>query len=723
MKPWLAPLLPLVALSGACGLIYQLIWERMLRNSVGADSTASAVTTGVFLFGLGVGAWLFGRRWSHPRRVYALVEIAIGLLALASYVILPALGESLTAAFGLTLETVGRARELAVSAALLLLLPPAVLIGGTWPLLLATFAPGRVSDRRVGLFYGVNTLGAAVGIVAAPLLLLNHVALGPALGITAGANFFVGVGVWRLGRRVSDQVPVQSDPPPAANLGFPALMAGGSGLFGAMFEVVLLRSMNVLDASFAYVFPAVLMVHLASYGAGCVILTRHSNSEPCAVWRRVGLLLIAAACAFVVGIALRSLVTWPEHETHFAVSLLCLGVGAPFFLGGIYPALVRVTVSETTGLPEVAGKLYLASAMGSLWGAMGTQLGLMQILGTVATTRGVIWAGLGLGALAWTVGSRAAPRWWRGLTGVAAIGVGVLWVPDAIFEPLVFVGPRAALVEGSTGVAVLGTDRSIRVNGVHMSTVPHEGRHRLQTGFILAQPAHGQVLLLGLGGGGIARDLAARPEVDAVVVVDWSRELVRLLRSPEVVAIQGDVLAHPKIRILEADARLVLPLMPPASFDVVFDNLTIGDWAGATSVKSVEYYQRVARVLRSRGVFIDGGNFAGNGQREANLAALATSFERLAVHAPTSVTLAGNGSLALDAAWVEAALGTACTSWGVFPAPCGAWIVDGLRDLGTEDLNGITPVRDAWLGFEYSAHPLCGWLHGPLRSTPSIDGR
>src|SRR5437870_342740 len=74
-------------LSGATGLVYELLWVRLLYQAFG--STLESVTTVVaaYMGGLGLGAWLLGRRGDrHPRpaALYGRLEIAIGVFGLVS---------------------------------------------------------------------------------------------------------------------------------------------------------------------------------------------------------------------------------------------------------------------------------------------------------------------------------------------------------------------------------------------------------------------------------------------------------------------------------------------------------------------------------------------------------------------------------------------------------------------------------------------------------------
>src|SRR5260370_29048835 len=73
------------ALSGATGLIYEVLWARMLGLVFGATTLAISAVLAAFMGGLALGSALaarFAPRITRPVRAYALIEIAIGLYAL-----------------------------------------------------------------------------------------------------------------------------------------------------------------------------------------------------------------------------------------------------------------------------------------------------------------------------------------------------------------------------------------------------------------------------------------------------------------------------------------------------------------------------------------------------------------------------------------------------------------------------------------------------------------
>ena len=81
----ISAVLALFFVSGACGLVYEIIWTRLLRLVMG--NTLFSITTVLcaFMGGLAAGSYLAGRfidRRHDPLRVYAVLEAAVGVYCL-----------------------------------------------------------------------------------------------------------------------------------------------------------------------------------------------------------------------------------------------------------------------------------------------------------------------------------------------------------------------------------------------------------------------------------------------------------------------------------------------------------------------------------------------------------------------------------------------------------------------------------------------------------------
>ena len=213
--------LSLTVLTGFTGLVYEVTWQRYLATLLGSHSEATAAVLALFLGGLALGYALFGRATrrlaardatsSGPvLRVYGGVEMAIGVYAL----LFPALFDAARAvSFRLPFDGgPGFAFDVALSA--LLILPPAVLMGGTIPMLTQALARSLDDATRThALVYGFNTTGAFAGALAAGFWIVPSLGLAGALVAMAVVNLAAGAIFVALGLRASAAPPL---PPPEA---------------------------------------------------------------------------------------------------------------------------------------------------------------------------------------------------------------------------------------------------------------------------------------------------------------------------------------------------------------------------------------------------------------------------------------------------------------------------------------------------------------------------
>src|ERR671924_1495135 len=89
---WLAALLLLFVGSGCAALIYEVVWFQLLQLSIGSSAVSLGVLLGIFMGGMCIGSILlpkYIRPTQHPLRVYAWLELGIGLCGLLVLYLVP----------------------------------------------------------------------------------------------------------------------------------------------------------------------------------------------------------------------------------------------------------------------------------------------------------------------------------------------------------------------------------------------------------------------------------------------------------------------------------------------------------------------------------------------------------------------------------------------------------------------------------------------------------
>ena len=254
-------LFALFTLSGFTGLIYESLWSHYLRLFLGAAAFAQSFVLAAFMGGMALGAWL-ASRWSarlpNLLATYGAIEAAIGLAAFAFdpvFVgltqtsldrVLPALGSP---------EAI-EAYKYALCA--LLILPQTVLLGMTFPLMSGAVirrGPGS-SGHHLALLYFTNSIGAAIGALAAGFWLLGWLGLPGTMRFGGAMNLALAAIVLLLARR-GEPSAIEATAAPGAcatdrrlvRLVLAAAFITGAASF--VYEIVWIRMLSlVLGASF-----------------------------------------------------------------------------------------------------------------------------------------------------------------------------------------------------------------------------------------------------------------------------------------------------------------------------------------------------------------------------------------------------------------------------------------------------------------------------------------
>lgn len=269
-------LLLLFLLSGFSALVYELIWVRHAGLIFGNTVYATSTVVATYMAGLGFGAWWFGRRVARrrirPVRLFAFLELAVAAYALA----MPFLFQIITHLYvGFSRHVTDQPAALTLIRFLLsvsILIVPTFLMGGSLPVLSAALIRKDASfGKYLGWLYGINTLGAAGG------LLLSGFVLIPALGLrwtnyaAVSLDSFVALTAfvlagWMAIEPTSPAATETSNTPKVPVM--PLMAVAFSGFLALALEVVWFRVLILIFGSTTYSFAAMLAVFLFGLAVG-----------------------------------------------------------------------------------------------------------------------------------------------------------------------------------------------------------------------------------------------------------------------------------------------------------------------------------------------------------------------------------------------------------------------------------------------------------------------
>ena len=658
-----AVVLGLFLFSGVSGLIYEVVWSRMFVLVLGTTVYAVSTVLGVFMGGLALGSWLFGRLADRPGsnglRIYAWLELGIGAFAL----LLPALMHLSDLIYraawpGISDSFAGLMAVRLVLAAMTLIVP-STLMGGTLPVLSRFLVRSRErTGREIGTLYAINTLGAVLGCFVAGFFLLEYLGVQLTLWCAALLNFAVGGIALHLARRVVvrpvadalDKTPENVRRYGPHQIRLALVLYAFSGCAALALEVLWMRSLMYFTSVDTYAFTAMLSAFLCGLGLGSLVMARFTARirNPLLVFGVIELLVGVSAAASiplfdqlygafvsVAGPASGEGTLYAKIVTKLFCSFFIMLVPT-LLMGAAFPLASAIYVGARRRVGRGTGTLYALNTVGAIVGsvaagfllipALGLQRGILLcasvyvVLGLLlcaATLR--VWiprvVAVGVAVLA-TFGLAAANRQFTG----APIIRQSWWFKDPE-QPHKLVwydeGPAASLavLENAVGTKLLNINGITTAINNHMDMQVHRMLSHLP---LLLHPDPETVLVVGFGMGSTPWG-CCRHDVERVDVVE-------LLRSEKQTAhlfedINHGVLDDPKLRFIEGDGRNYL-LATRRLYDVISFNAIHPRYSAYLYTE--DFYQLCRRRMTADGVIC--AWMTQNSMRESEFRMLCRSF-------------------------------------------------------------------------------------------------
>ena len=628
-------LLLLFAASGACALIYEVVWFQLLELVVGSTAISIGVLLATYMGGMCIGSLAlprFAPRAMHPLRLYATLELGIGLVGALELLLIPLVGTLYSPAIGHGFLAILLRGVLAA----ICLLPPTILMGATLPAIARWVEGSPRGISWLGFFYGGNIAGAVFGsIVAGFYLLVVHDQVFATL-VAAFNNIVVAA----IALVVASTTP-WSPPEPTAHSGDDAppldarpiyIAIGISGACALGAEVVWTRLLSLTFGASAYTFSMILAVFLAGLGLGsstAAWLSRVIMSPRRAfAWSQFLLTLAIAWGAAVIYLALPN---WPINPSLAPSAWFTLQLDlARCFLaifpaaclwGASFPFALAALSDARTDTSRMVSRVYAANTVGAIIGALACSLILIPLLGTRDAQRALIIASACAAAVMFLAkdritGVRNAPAIPLVLTAVVTLVLATL-APE-LPGNLIAYGRFAVTWLGRIDVLYVGEGMNssvaitrLKSNGatqfhvsgkVEASSLPQDMRLQRMLAHLpaLVHPNPKSVLVVGFGAGVTAGSFIPYPSLSRLVICEIE-PLVPEKIAPWFTKENNDVRNNPKTEIVYDDARSFV-LTTDEKFDIITSD-PINPWVkGAASLYTREYFESVKRHLTPGGV-------------------------------------------------------------------------------------------------------------------------
>jgi len=625
--------LVLFFVSGACGLVYEVVWTRLFIVVIGNTVFSVSAILTVFMAGLAIGSRIAGRiidqRPLPLIQTYAALEAGIAVYNLALPLLLrafdPLFGTLYASAYqSFLLVTLGR-----VFIAVVLLIVPATLMGATLPILIRYYvAEIAAVGEEAGRVYTANTWGAAAGTLLAGFVFVPYLGVILSLFLAVGVNLAISVAAW-LFSRTADAPSIARLDSPKAGPGIVLVAMLLSGFAALMDEVAWTRVLGLVAGPTTYAFTLMLASMIAGLGIGAALgsrLARRNVTISTLAWVEIVISLASVAILPAFGelpLWIGRIVTrYVEHfdiiqGIEFLIFFGLMLVPATF-LGMTFPIASRLYAKSDSLLGSEVSAVYAFNTFGGILGSLAAGFVVIPHLGTQRAL--IIAAAINAGAAIALMFGRI--RWVQLTAALAVIPAAVVipkWNPELMssgaYKYAPYYSPRADLESTLTAGELLyfreGATTTVTVRKQHGDTLlAVDGKvDATDSGDMTTQKMLGHlplllsegarnVAIIGLGSGVTAGSALQHP-IYTLDVIEISPEVGEA--SAFFTHVNHEPLKDPRTRLIIGDGRNHLRYTRQ-SYDVIVSEPSNPWMSGMASLFSREFFQEALARLTPKGI-------------------------------------------------------------------------------------------------------------------------
>jgi spermidine synthase len=636
------------SLSGFCALIYEVLWTKHLSLTFGTTMIAVSIVAATFMGGLALGSYLLGKfadNETNLLRIYAYLELGIAIFALLFPPTLKVVS-LLHATFGqYVVDYPGLNHFAHLGFSAMLLIPPTVCMGGTFPLMCRFFARKK-SGGQIGRLYAMNTLGATLGAFLAGYLLIPYFGLPTTNMLAVFINLAIAAISWQFSRTIGSTSTVdvsqatRADQFELAHSHRSVLIAIAMiGFFSMAYEILWTRVFLLFLGNTTYAFSLMLSSFLIGIAIGGAIYARkvHPDFDEKKLFVRLTMLMgLSILITVPFYDYLPHAFQWAHEasgERWWHLSLLsggivfCVMCVPTIISGSLLPAAIAILDPGKVRTGEGVGLVVLHNTIGAVLGSLVAGFFLIPTLGTqfsfqmlavvnilLATTLCLIFAPTPFRRLRHPVTAACVlapllvilpPQWDQNLmnSGVyyyapmitAQGGVDKAMNDYQVIEVLEGIDTTVAIKETQSGKI-----RFFTVNGKTDGGSGRDIATQLLIGQIplLLHPNPQDIMVIGLGTGITLGGINAHPvkKIDCVEISPGVAEISKYFTKENRRALED-----PRVTLTIDDGRNTL-LTHSQQYDIIVSEPSNPWQSGNANLFTDEFYKLAASRLKKDGI-------------------------------------------------------------------------------------------------------------------------
>ena len=619
----------LFAASGFAALIYEIVWYQMLQLVIGSSAISLGVLLATFMGGLCLGSFFLPRiagETVHPLRVYALIELGIGVCGLLVLWLLPLADRVYVVGVQSGLPSI----VLRGVVAALMLLIPTFLMGASLPAITRFIKATPTGISWWGILYAGNTAGAVLGCLTASFFLLRLYDASVATYAAVAVNLVVALASFALVKAAPVTAPepqtqanVAEEEGPVWPVNLTIAISGATAL-GA--EVVWTRMLGMVFGSTVYCFSIILAVFLIGLAAGGALgsqVLRFLRPRTALAWSQILLAGGIAWAVYMINLVvpylpeLASTDPWTVAGGDLLRTLAAI-LPATLLWGASFPLAMAAAARKGDDPARPVSGVYAANTLGAIIGALSVSLVLIVAIGTRDTQR-LMLVLAALSGLILLVPKMAASV--KQSVGVCvALGVagflayvlpaqpGEIPAYGRMLNRFTGLSTVIDLVEGRTSTVAITryNDGAIQISvsgHIEASNEIYDMRLQRMVGHIPAMlhPNPVKILGLGFGAGVSAGSFTSYDSVKSITICELEPK-VPPTSTRHFAPFDNNVFNDPRTNVVYDDARHFM-LTTTDKYDVIASD-PLDVWAkGTAGLYSLDYFEMVKSHLNPGGYF------------------------------------------------------------------------------------------------------------------------